>query len=211
MINAQEDERKRIARELHDEFGQTLTGLIMNVESMENISLKENSPLKDKLEKAKGILSRALVDLRRLTLALRPSALDDLGLVAAIRSYHISYLTAAGIKAEFDCINFKGRLEPAVETALFRIIQEATHNIVKHAQAGNVHITLEARDGKIITIIEDDGKGFNVNATLGSRIDSQTMGLMSMEERTTSLGGSLAINSQIDVGTRIIIEIPLTG
>ncbi len=209
VISAQEEERKRIARELHDEYGQTLIGLIMNIESLENTAALGQSPLKEKLGNAKSIVTRALEDLRRLTLALRPSALDDLGLVAATRAYAESHLKAAGIRVEFESKGLKKRLAPAVETALFRIIQEATHNIVRHAEAHNVRIQLEVKDGKIIAIVEDDGKGFDVDAVFKSGIGAQSLGLLGIQERAMLSGGTFTIKSQVRQGTRLTVEIPI--
>ncbi len=208
VINAQEDERKRIARELHDESGQTLTALIMSIESLENMTSPKQSLFREKLKSAKSLVVRALEDIRRLTLDLRPSALDDIGLIAAIRTYTQTHLEATGVQVEFKSKGLNKRLAPTVETALFRIIQEAIHNITKHAEAHNVSIQLEVKDGKITTIVEDDGKGFDVDAAFKSRIGVQTLGLLGIQERAMLLGGTFIIKSQIGQGTRLIVEIP---
>ncbi len=208
VISAQEEERKRIARELHDEFGQTLTGLIMSIESSENMTLPEQSPLKEKLKNAKSLVARALENMRRLTLNLRPSALDDLGLIAAIRAYAQTHLEAVGVQVEFETKSLSERLAPTVETALFRIIQEAINNIAKHAEAHNVRIQLEVNSGKITAIVEDDGQGFDVVAVFKSRTGAQSLGLLGIQERATLLGGSFNIKSRIGQGTRLVVEIP---
>src|ERR1035437_3609326 len=142
--NAREEERKRIARELHDEYGQTLTGLIMSIEALEDAPSTKDAQYKEKLVKAEDIARRALSELRRMTADLRPSALDDLGLVSAIRAYIQSYLETAGIGVTFDYGDFNEevRLAPTVETTLFRVVQEASHNTVKYAGAHNVVIKL---------------------------------------------------------------------
>jgi signal transduction histidine kinase len=209
VISAQEEERKRIARELHDELGQTLTGLIMGVESLENITSPQQSPLKEKLRNAKALVARTLEDMRRLTLDLRPSALDDLGLIAAIRAYAQTHLTAMGVQVEFESKGLRGRLAPAVETTLFRITQEAIRNIAKHAEAHHVGIKLAAEDGRIMTIVEDDGKGFDVDHVLKSRVGAQSLGLIGIKERATLLGGTFTIKSQVGKGTHLKVEIPL--
>ena len=153
VISAQEEERKRIARELHDELGQTLTGLIMSVESLENITLPQQSLLKEKLSNAKSLITRTLEDVRRLTLDLRPSALDVLGLIAAIRAYAQTHLEARGVQVSFESKGLRGRIDSAVETSLFRITQEAISNIAKHAEAHHVRIQLAAKDGKATILV----------------------------------------------------------
>ncbi len=211
VISAQEEERKRIARELHDEYGQTLTGLIMSIESLENMPSSKEPQLKEKLKNVKSIAIRALEEMRRLTLDLRPSALDDLGLVAAIRAYAETHLKAIGVRVEFDVKGLSRRLAPAVETALFRIVQEAIHNIIKYAEAHNVRIQLEVKGGKITTVVEDDGKGFDVEAFFKSGIGAQSLGILGIQERTTLLGGTFTIKSQVGQGTRVMVEIPIAS
>jgi signal transduction histidine kinase len=211
VINAQEEERKRIARELHDEYGQTLTGLMMSIESLENITPPKQSQFKQKLRNAKDIIARALKDMRELTLGLRPSTLDDLGLVATVRAYAQTHLEAIGIQVDFDCQGLNKRLAPAVETALFRIIQEAIHNITKHAEAQAVKIRLRARAGRITATVEDDGKGFDVAAAFKSKIGGQSLGLLGIQERASLLGGTFDIESQVGRGTRLTVEIPIAS
>ncbi|MBI4334098.1 MAG: HAMP domain-containing protein [Chloroflexi bacterium] len=210
VISAQEEERKRIARELHDEFGQTLTGLIMSIESLEDLTTPEQTQLKERLAKTKALLGRTLADIRKLTLDLRPSSLDDLGLLAALRAYIQDYPEKAGIKVQFKTSGITGRLDPAVETALFRIVQEATHNAVKHARAGNLEIELAARDGKVLATVEDDGKGFDVDALYQAGIGAHSSGILGIQERTALLGGTFSIKSQPGEGTRLRVEIPMT-
>lgn len=211
IINAQEDERRRIARELHDEYGQTLTGLIMSIESIESMVLPQSAQLKEKLTNAKALLVRALEDMRRLTLDLRPSTLDDLGLVATTRSYVQTHLESVGIKASFESKGLGKRLESVVEATLFRIIQEAIRNIIRHAEAHNVRIHLEAGAGKITAIVEDDGKGFDVESTFRYKIGAHSLGLLGIKERATLLGGTFSIKSKVGQGTCLTVEIPLAS
>ncbi len=210
VISAQEEERKRIARELHDELGQTLTGLIMSIESSENMTSPEQSPLREKLKNAKSLVVHALENMRRLTLNLRPSALDDLGLTAALRAYTQTHLEAVGVQVQFESKGLSKRLTPTVETALFRIIQEAINNITKHAEADNVRIQLEVKGGKITAIVEDDGRGFDVVAVFKSS-GAQSLGLLGIQERATLLGGTFNIKSRIGQGTRLVVEIPIVS
>jgi len=209
VISAQEEERKRIARELHDEYGQTLTGLIMSIESLENMATPAQAQFKKKLAHTKALLVRTLEDMRKLTLALRPSSLDDLGLVATLRAYLASYLEDAGLQVTFHHEGVEGRLAPSVEIALFRIIQEAVHNVVKHAQARSVRIELKAKGDTVVAVVEDDGKGFDVDGVLKSKVGTDSLGILGIQERTALLGGTFTIKSQVGRGTRLEVEIPL--
>ncbi len=211
VISAQEEERKRVSRELHDEYGQTLTGVVMSLESLDNLTTPQQSSLKEKLRNAKSLVVRALEDLRRLTLDLRPSALDDLGLVAAIHAYAQNHLEAMGVQVEFESSGLNKRLTPAVETALFRITQEAINNIAKHAEARHVRIQLAVKNNKITANVEDDGKGFDVDAFFKSRNGAQSLGLLGIQERTKLLDGSFTIKSQVGQGTHLTVEIPLAS
>jgi signal transduction histidine kinase len=209
VISVQEEERKRIARELHDEYGQTLTGVIMSMESAEDMLPTGKSKLKEKIANAKSLVTRALDNIRRLTFDLRPSVLDDLGLTSAIRDYAHNHLEARGVKVNFEGNGLASRLAPAVETALFRIIQEAIHNIVKHAQARHVRIHLSVINGRITAIVEDDGQGFDLDTIFKLRIGRQSLGLLGIQERTTLLGGTFAIKSQVGEGTYLEVQIPV--
>ncbi|MBI2853192.1 MAG: GAF domain-containing protein [Chloroflexi bacterium] len=208
-ITAQEEERKRIARELHDELGQTLTGLIMSIESLENMTSLQQAQLREKLSSVKSLVSRTLDDLRRLTLDLRPSVLDDLGLVPAVRAYVTSRLGGAGVQIEFEIKGMSGRIAPMVETALFRIIQEAVNNIVKHAGATHARIRLEVKDDMITATVEDDGRGFDIEETFESRVGKKALGLLGIKERVILLGGSFDISSRPEEGTSVMVRIPL--
>jgi signal transduction histidine kinase len=210
VITAQEEERKRVAREIHDEYGQTLAGLMLSIESLEGLILPEQNHLKDKIEGAKKTVTLALEDMRRLALDLRPAALDDLGLAAAIRSYARGSLEAAGIKVKLEMEGLSRRLAPAIETAIFRIIQESLHNVVKHANADSVTIRLQADTVKIVASIEDNGRGFDISS-LKSKNKAKSLGLIGIQERTAILGGNFHIDSQPGHGTQIRIEIPLNG
>ncbi len=173
--------------------------------------MSEQSQLKEKLRHAGALVGSALEDLRRLTLDLRPYALDQLGLIAAIRAYAQTHLEALGVQVEFKTKGLKERLAPGVETVLFRIIQEAIHNIARHAEAHNVRIQLEVKGGKITAIIHDDGKGFDVDAIFRSKRGGQSLGLRGIQERATLLGGTFNIESWLGQGTRLIVEIPVAS
>ena len=208
-INAQEDERKRIARELHDEYGQLLTLLKIEIETSEDMALPVQSKLREKLRHASALVAEGLEDLRRLTLNLRPYLLDQLGLVAAIRAYAQPYLGDAGIQLEFKTKGLSHRLASHIETALFRTIQEAIHNIVRHAEARNVKIQLEVTTDKITVSIKDDGKGLDVDNLSLSGTRTQPLGILGIQERATLLGGNFNIESLPGQGTCLTVEIPI--
>ncbi len=209
VISAQEEERKRIARELHDEYGQTLAGLVMSIELIENATPPGQVQVRDRLKDAKSLVIRAIDEIRRLTLDLRPSSLDYLGLVDTLHLYARSHLEAIGINVQFETKGLNQRLAPVVEVALFRIIQEALHNITKYAAAHNVRIKLEAKEKTILAEVEDDGKGFDTEAVLKNRMERKSLGLLGIEERATLLGGTFHIRSKPGRGTCLTIEIPI--
>jgi len=214
LIAVQEEERKRIALELHDQTGQPLTSLIMTLGMLgETQSLAEvHSQAKYLRETAAQVMK----EVHDLALELRPSVLDDLGLLAALRHLNKGYQDRFHIPVDLQVLGLGDeRLPPEVETALYRIVQEALTNIAKHAHAENVSIVLEKREPFVRLIIEDDGQGFDVNSVLGSRRGNKPtdgkLGLYGMRERAALLGGTLTIESTADVGTTIFVTAPLNN
>lgn len=208
IINAQEEERKRISRELHDGCAQTLTGLIMSIESAESIASQKTSTVAEKLASTRLIATHVLEDMRKLMRGLRSTDLEELGLVAAIHSNAKTNLEPADIHLDFDAQGFNHSLPPPIETALFRIVQEAVHNIIKHSRAQNVTIRMTMADSKIVATISDDGRGFDTSAFFAPARRVQSLGLIGMQERASLLGGSLSITSTPGQGTLIAVEIP---
>ncbi|MFQ6013846.1 MAG: histidine kinase [Anaerolineae bacterium] len=208
VINAQEEERKRIARELHDETSQALATLIINLEVLEENLPQGLKGAKEKLAATRGLATRTLGDVRKLVFDLRPTVLDDLGLVPALRWYAKNHLEKRGVRVQLETRGFVERLMPQVETVLFRITQEAMNNVVKHAEARNVKVRLGREDAKLTLMVEDDGRGFNVEEVL-KRSDKETrLGLFGIEERTALLGGTFTIESKVGQGTRLRVSIP---
>jgi two-component system sensor histidine kinase UhpB len=156
----------------------------------------------------RGLTSEAIEEVRRLIQDLRPSLLDDLGLAAAIGWYVENYLAPAGVKAELEMQGFERRLPPTVEIALFRVVQEAITNIIKHAQAKTAYIRLQLTPSAIVGSIEDDGVGFNTDTLHRQRGKGIAVGLLGMEERISLLEGKLNIESQPGGGTRVHFKIP---
>jgi len=204
LISAHEDERRRIARELHDEAGQALTALILNLEVAEQSRRGLDAA---QLAKLKGIAEHTLTEVRRLIYDLRPSILDDFGLAAALRSYVKETIEPQGIEVAMNIAGLHDRLPSYVETAVFRIVQEALTNILKHAGANRAKVDVAQRDGRIEMTITDDGRGFNLNEVTTSREGG--MGLLGMRERAGLLGGTMTIHSTSGGGTRLEVAIPI--
>jgi signal transduction histidine kinase len=206
VLAAQEEERKRIARELHDELAQGLTVLIRDLEHGAGPAAGGDVSLQTHVRNTRALALRILEQTRRLIFDLRPSALDDLGLVPALRRYARRHLDIAGIELQVDVSGQKRRLPPHVETALFRIGQEAVTNVVKHAQASRVRLTLYFDPAYVALAVTDNGNGFEPKAVMRG---SRNIGLLGMQERAALLGGRLEINSRPGAGTSVQVNIPL--
>lgn len=204
LLTAQEDERRRIARELHDEAGQALTALILNLEMTERAAPLEEAA---RLERLRAIAEHTLSELRTLIYELRPTILDDLGLGAAIRWLVKEVVEPAGITVELQLRGLEGRLPHAVETAVFRITQEAFNNMLKHAQASRARVAVEV-DQEVSITVEDNGRGFNP-ATVPPSRTGRGLGLLGMRERAELLGGRLVVESTLGRGTRVHGVLPL--
>ena len=207
VITAQEDERKRIARGLHDETGQALTSLMVGLRALEGATCLEE--VRDTADQLRATAAQTLGSLHSLALELRPSVLDDLGLVAALKRYVKDYATGFGLDADFEAVGLEEkRLTPQIETTLYRIVQEALTNVARHADASHVSVLLEQRRGSVIAIVEDDGRGFDVESVLTPGQPTR-LGLHGMQERASLVGGKLTVESTPGIGTTIFIEIPL--
>jgi signal transduction histidine kinase len=207
VIAAQEDERKRLARELHDETSQTLSALAMKIETA--LAAWPAAASRDRLAEAKQLTVRTLEELHRLIFDLRPSVLDDLGLVSAIRWYAERHLEPKGITVRCEFSGFGSRLMPELETALFRVTQEAITNIAKHSGAETVLIQCLQRDDRITIEIEDDGAGFVPANLPPPSARERGLGLMGMRERVELFGGTLELDSAPGSGTRIAVSVPV--
>lgn len=203
---AQEDERRRIAREMHDQCGERLTELSACIGSI-RAQYDGRPPVSCELDALEATARQLDSDLAFFIWALRPTALDDLGLVAALRAYSHAWSKRYALTAQVHCTGLEGsRLSPEAETALYRIMQEALTNIAKHAHASHVSVILERRSDMVRLIIEDDGVGFNV--ALADASGDGTCGLVGMRERAALLGGTLDIESSATGGTTLITRIP---
>jgi signal transduction histidine kinase len=207
VISAQEDERKRIARELHDETSQTLSALAIGLETA--LAKYPSDVSRARLVDAKALTVRTINELHRLIYDLRPSVLDDLGLVSAIRWYAERQLESRGISVRCEFTDTDARLAPETETALFRVVQEAVTNIAKHARAETVLIQCAVRDGALTIEIEDDGQGFDPATLPPPAARERGLGLMGMRERVELLGGTLILDSAPGRGARIVVSVPV--
>lgn len=205
VITAQEDERKRLARELHDETCQTISALAMRLGSL---TQREGTPAPELLE-ARALAVRALDELHRLIYDLRPSVLDDLGLWSAIRWYAERQLSARGVAVRCEFPDVDRRLPPLYETALFRVSQEAISNIAKHADAEQVLIQGQIRGDGLTIEIEDDGKGFDPAVARTPSPDGHGWGLLGITERVDALGGHVEIDSAPGQGVRLVVTVTL--
>lgn len=209
LITAQEDERRRIARELHDEAGSLLTSLMVGLRLLEEVPGTAEQ-LRPKIAELKGICTRTLEGLHRLSRELRPSALDRLGLVAALEQLVNEFSHHYGVSAHFQALGCESMCIPSqVETSLYRIAQEALTNAARHAEAHTVDVLLERRDDTVVLIVEDDGRGFDAARRLHSdAAPDGHLGLLGMRERATLVGGRFTLESSPGQGTTIFVEIP---
>ena len=201
-VEAQESERRRIARELHDETGQALTSILLGLKGLEEQLGDADS--REAAAELRELVVSTLQDVRRLAVELRPSALDDFGLVAALERLTTSFGEQTGIAIDFETSLADERLPNDVETALYRIVQESLTNVVKHARARHVSILLARQNGAIKVVVEDDGQGFD---TSGEAPDG--FGLVGMRERLALLGGRLEVESGEESGTTVAAEVPI--
>ena len=206
MLEVQESERRHIARELHDEIGQALTAVKLHLQSaMRRCGPEARQPL----EECVLITDQALDQVRNLSLNLRPSQLDDLGLVAALRWQIGRQAAASGLHTEFEADELNERLDATLETACFRFVQEAMTNVVRHAQARNAWIEARRNDDRLRVSVRDDGRGFDVAAATREAIARGSLGLLGMQERVGLAGGRLNVSSRPAEGTTIVAEFPL--
>jgi len=203
-----EDERRRIARELHDQTSQRLTSVLMTLRVLgESESLDE---VRTHVRDLRDMAAQTLDEVHSLALELRPRLLDDLGLLAALRHYLGEFRARYRMPVDLQVLGLGGeRLPLRIETALYRIAQEALTNVARHAQAHSVGVLLENRDSSVMLIVEDDGCGFDVPQVMGTHVHEGNLGLHGMRERASLLRGTLTIESAPGTGTSVFVEIPL--
>jgi two-component system sensor histidine kinase UhpB len=208
-INAQEEERGRIARELHDDTSQALSILIIILERLESKVPEEDHEFRQKLAEARQLATASLKELRNIIYGLRPTLLDDLGLIPAIRWYAHSQLEQLEMEVTISESEVPANLTQEQITSLYRIAQEAINNIYLHAEANQVKIGLALEDSHIIMHVEDDGRGFDNKTLSSSSSPEQRLGLLGIQERADLIGGKISLDSIPGKGTRIEIRIPV--
>ncbi|MDE3089620.1 MAG: sensor histidine kinase [Chloroflexota bacterium] len=209
VLNAQEDERKRIARELHDDTSGSLARVLLNIEMLEDALPEQGLPeVRAKIRDTRVLAEQTLENVRKMIFGLRPTLLDDLGLAAAVRWYAKNSLEPTGIQVQFEASSNLGRASATIETALFRIAQEAITNIIRHADARHVRVQLTRAQSKVLLLVQDDGRGFDVSVKRESDGDHR-WGLFGVEERVQLLGGAFGIESGEGKGTTLRVEIPV--
>lgn len=206
VLLAQEEERRRIAREIHDGPAQALANIVLRADYCEQLLSRDPAKLKQELEKLKGLVRASLRDIRKIIFDLRPMPLDDLGLAGGVRRFLEDFQERYGLPVEFLFFGRELRYDPVLEVAVFRIIQEALNNAQKHAAAGRVTVKLELHPRQVLAVIRDDGKGF----VPGEMVDGgEHYGLINMRERARFLGGEVRITSAPGEGTEVIVMIPV--
>jgi signal transduction histidine kinase len=209
LITAQEDERKRVARELHDDLGQALGALALQTEAIEQLIDSDTEGAINQLNLTRDLITDTTDRMYELILALRPSTLDDLGLVAALQSHAERFLSGSGITFEINAAGLNSRLEPEMETALYRIYQEALNNVRRHSGAKRVSITMTMQDGFLKSEIQDDGRGFDLRRLDSDEDSPHGLGLLGIKERVSQLGGNVEIITIPGNGTLIRLRFPI--
>jgi signal transduction histidine kinase len=212
LVIAQEEERRRISRELHDQMGQHLNVLMLGLKNLSISCGNGSSPHKKSFHRLQELTEQLMEKTHHLAWELRPAALDDLGLQTALANYVEKWSARSGIATDFHAHGFDSqRLPSPIETAVYRIVQEALNNILKHAGANRVSVILEHRYNQLLTIVEDDGRGFDVDAVNFLPDEERGLGLLGIRERVALIGGNLKIESYPRTGTTLVTRIPIYG
>jgi signal transduction histidine kinase len=209
LATAHEDERRRIARDLHDQMGQLLTALGLGLKIAKDAT-PDPSPVRDRLQNLQALTDLIGREVHQLALELRPTALDDLGLQTALANYSERWTERSGIEVDFHAADSDvGRLPEEAETAIYRVVQEALTNVLRHAGARRVSVVLLRSAGQAVAVVEDDGVGFDTESVTAPAGDGRRLGLLGMRERVALVGGTLTIESLPGRGTTVIARIPL--
>jgi len=208
IIEAQESERQRLARQMHDGPAQSLTNLILQAEICERLFDSDLDQARAELSNLKTAVTTTFQKTRDFIVTLRPMMLDDLGLLTTLRRYVENFENKANVSATLTATGQERRCPPYYEITIFRVVQEALDNVVRHAHASYVRVVLDFQDGQVSVIVEDDGSGFDVANALATARQQKALGLISMRERAEMLGGTLQIESSIGRGTKVKLALP---
>jgi signal transduction histidine kinase len=209
IIEAQENERRRISRELHDGLGQLLSAAKLNFGMIDLLQGNDKEKSNDLIKQIDGIISKAIVEARRISHDLRPTTLDDFGLVPSLRILSQEFSKLTNIKIKFQVSQLTERINSKAEIAIYRIVQESFNNILKYAKATSVTLDLFRKENRVYVIVKDNGIGFDMEEISQNRQSGGGLGLINMRERAELVGGKLNINSALGKGTEVIVEINL--
>lgn len=210
LLEIEEEGRRRLSRELHDEIGQTLALLQIQITNVQAALQGQPAVIRDQLQRARALAEKTVQTIRNISLLLRPALLDDLGLVPALQFQLEDFLSRSGIACEFDEDHVAEQLPDTVKTCVYRVVQEALHNCEKHSGASKVRVAVRQLPDCLVVEVADDGRGFVLNE---KRMPNQTtgLGLLGIRERAAIVRGSLVIDSAPGRGTKIALRIPLKG
>ena len=209
IIEAQENERRRISRELHDGLGQLLSAAKLNFGMIDFVNNSNREKTTEIVKQVDSIISKAIVEARRIAHDLRPTTLDDFGLIPALRILCQEFSKITGIKVKFQVSPALERIDPKVEIAIYRIIQESFNNISKYAESTEVSLDLYRNDKQVFVRVKDNGKGFDTEQVTKTKKAGSGFGLLNMKERAELIGGKVEIVSGPGIGTELLLEINL--
>lgn len=210
LLSAQEEERKMISRELHDQIAQTLTGINVRLASLKTETTANTKGLQKKISSTQRLVEKSVDIVHRFARELRPTVLDDLGLIPALHSFMKNFTARTGVRTSLTAFAAVERLDTAKRTVLFRVAQEALTNVARHAQASRVEVSIQKLRDRICMKIKDDGKSFDVERVLHLKGNGR-LGLLGMRERLEMVGGRFAVESAPGKGTTIRAQIPFTN
>jgi signal transduction histidine kinase len=210
LLSVQEEERKRISRELHDVIGQTLAGINLRLATLKSQTTAHAKELHRKIAVTQRLVEKSVAIVHRFARDLRPAVLDDLGLIPALQSYIKSYQQETGLRVTFNAYAGVEKQDSAVRTVLYRVVQEALSNVARHAKASHVSVRILSRKGAVAMEITDNGQGFAVEGALFAKT-SKRLGLLGMRERVEMVGGTFCVESAPGQETTIRAEIPHRG
>jgi signal transduction histidine kinase len=202
-VQAQEGERRALSRELHDEVGQMLTALGIQLGNIEALRTKDGDTFRARIEDAKRLNANAMRAIRDLAMGLRPSMLDDLGIEAALQWQGREFSRHTGVPASVEVSGSLDHLPEAQRTCIYRVVQEALTNCARHANASSVVVSVSAEEDEIVVIVRDDGVGFSSPSTMKGGL-----GLLGIQERVKALDGTVTVSSEVNKGTTVRVEIP---
>jgi signal transduction histidine kinase len=209
VLRVQEEDRARISRELHDEVGQSLTVLRMQIELLEHAAARDADALSPRLAELRGLADRTLQEVRRISHHLRPQMLDELGLVATLQWLARTFRQCAGIEVELAHEGMEAPFDAEIGTLVFRVVQEALTNMAKHARTASAQVRLRRTADRVFLHVEDQGVGFEPGAVFGPGGEDGGFGLRGIRDRVRLFAGRFAVRSSPGAGTTIEVEVPL--